>query len=111
MEAGADIRNIVKRLLTEYAQYKSSYGDVETETIFDSTADHYELRHQGWIGQKRIHGCLIHIDIQGDKAWIQHDGTTPGIALELVEAGIPHDRIVLAFKHPETRKLTDFAVQ
>ena len=33
-----------------------------------------------------------------------------GIANELVAAGVPHDCIVLAFKSPEMRKHTDFAV-
>ena len=42
--------------------------------------------------------------------WIQRDGTEYGIAQELVDAGIPKERIVLAFKSPELRKLTEFAV-
>lgn len=110
MDSGPDIKEIIKRLLNEYAAYKISYGEVETETIFDDVKGHYQLMHQGWIGQRRIHGCLLHVDIRDEKAWIQHDGTEEGIANELVEAGIPHDRIVLAFHHPDTRKYTDFAV-
>ena len=43
------------------------------------------------------------------KVWIQHDGTEEGIAEELVTAGIPRDRIVLAFKPPEMRPYTEFA--
>jgi hypothetical protein len=31
------------------------------------------------------------------------------IATQLVEAGVPRDRIVLAFKHSSLRKYTDFA--
>lgn len=34
------------------------------------------------------------------KTWIQRDGTEYGITNELVAAGIPKDKIVLAF-HPE----------
>jgi len=105
-----DLKETLKSILTEYAKYKISYGEVETETVFDDSTGHYELFHVGWIGHKRIHGCLVHADILGDKIWIQHDGTTPGIAIELVEAGVPRDRIVLAFHHPDARKLTDFAV-
>ena len=33
-----------------------------------------------------------------------------GVAEELVEAGIPRDHIVLAFRAPEIRKYTDYAV-
>jgi len=41
--------------------------------------------------------------------WIQYDGTEDGIATQLVEAGVSRDRIVLAFKHPDLGKFTDFA--
>lgn len=110
MDAGLDLKEIIKKIFNEYAAYKISYGEVETETIFDDVKGHYELVHHGWIGRRRIHGCLLHVDIQGDKIWIQHDGTEEGIANELVEVGVPRDRIVLAFHHPDTRKYTDFAV-
>lgn len=35
--------------------------------------------------------------------------TEEGIANELMEAGIPREQIVLAFRHPDTRKHTGFA--
>jgi hypothetical protein len=38
----------------------------------------------GWDGPRRVHGVLLHIDIIGNKVWIQHDGTSPGVAEELV---------------------------
>ncbi len=43
------------------------------------------------------------------KVWIQRDGTQEGIALELEEAGIPKEAIVLGFKRPELRPYTDYA--
>jgi len=49
------------------------------------------------------------VDVREEKIWIQRDGTEEGIANELVEAGIPPDQIVLAFRHPDTRKYTGFA--
>jgi hypothetical protein len=64
----------------------------------------------GWQKVKRIHGCLIHIDIIDGKAWIQRDGTEHGIAKELEAAGIPRDRIVLGFHSSEVRKHTEYAV-
>jgi hypothetical protein len=64
----------------------------------------------GWQKVKRIHGCLIHIDIINGKVWIQRDGTEHGIANELVAAGIPKDQIVLGFYTPEVRQHTEFAV-
>lgn len=58
-----------------------------------------------------IHGSVLHIDIRDGKVWIQYDGMEDSIAEELVEAGIPHEHIVLAFKPPEIRPYTDFAVE
>ena len=75
--------------------------------IFDTSNDHYELMYAGWNGDYRIHGSVLHIDIRDGKVWI---GTEDGIAEEFVEAGIPRDRIVLAFKSPDIRPHTGFAV-
>ncbi len=110
MDTCPNICETIKSILSEYARFKISYGEVESETIFDDVNGHYQLVHHGWIGHRRIHGCLLHVDIRGDKIWIQHDGTEAGIANELVDAGVPRDRIVLAFHHPDTRKHTDYAV-
>lgn len=63
----------------------------------------------GWRGSERIHGTLVHVDIAGGHIWIQYDGTERGIANELVESGVPRDRIVLAFKPPAMRPFTGFA--
>jgi hypothetical protein len=50
------------------------------------------------------------VDIRDGRILIQHDGTEEGIAHAFLQAGIPHQHIVLAFHHPEKRKLTPFAV-
>ena len=108
-----EVRNfpvIVRTIIDHYAQFKSAVGEIDTEVIIDEAKGHFELMRSGWIKGRRVHGCLIHIDIRGDKIWIQHDGTEDGVANELVAAGIPKDKIVLAFKSPEMRKFTDFAV-
>ncbi len=102
-------RKTVKELLHDYA-HPPSHGEIDTVTIFDESQDRYQLVALGWQGKKRVHGCIIHIDIKGDKVWLQHDGTDAEIAMSLVEKGIPKNHIVLGF-HPENiRKHTDFAV-
>ena len=101
---------IVRQVIEHYAGFKPSAGQVEVEVIIDENAGHYELLHSGWANGYRIHGPVIHIDIRDGKIWIQHDGTEYGVANNLVEAGVPKNRIVLAFKSPEMRKYTDFAV-
>ena len=103
-------RKIIEDTLKEFASIRYAYGDIQNEAVLDRDRDRYLVVSQGWDDKKRIHSTLIHIDIIGDKIWIQRDGTEDGIANRLVAAGIPKERIVLAFHSPETRKYTDFAV-
>jgi len=102
--------DIIKRLLREYAAIKPSLGDIEVELVFDDERGHYELMQCGWIGMRRVHGSVVHIDVRGDKVWIQHDGTNDHVAQRLMAEGIPQQRIVLGFHAPYKRPLTDFAV-
>ncbi len=101
----------IEDLLTEYSKFKPSYGDVEVQLIFDREHKHYQLMTIGWNGYKRIHGMILHINIKGEKIWVQHDGTEQGITSDLLELGVPKHDIVLAFQAPSRRKYTDFAVQ
>jgi ketopantoate reductase len=103
-------RRIIRELIQRYAAFRPARGDVQIEVILDEGLDHYELMYAGWNGPYRIHGSVLHIDIRAGKVWIQQDGTEDGIAEELVAAGVPREHIVLAFKPPDVRKHTDFAV-
>jgi hypothetical protein len=76
----------------------------------DRTRDHYVVMNVGWHGERREHGCVIHLDIIGGKVWIQHDGTNWPVADELLAAGIPREDIVLGFHPPNVRRYTHFAV-
>lgn len=100
---------IILRLLREYAAIKPAVGDIEVELVCDVEGGHYELMQCGWIGMRRIHGSVIHIDVKDDKVWIQHDGTSDNVAQRLIAAGIPQDHIVLGFHAPYKRPLTAFA--
>jgi hypothetical protein len=103
-------RAIIESILIEYTKIPYAYGDFQTEAIFDRVRDRYVLMNIGWDDGKRVHGSLAHVDIIDGKFWIQRDGIEHGIANELLEAGIPKDRIVLAFRPPEVRRLTEYAV-
>ncbi len=59
---------------------------------------------------RRVHGCLIHVDIIDGKFWIQRDGTEEGVASDLLKAGIPPERIVLGFLSEELRQDSQFAI-
>ena len=102
-------RQLIMDILREHAQEKPAYGEVEVELVLDESHDHYELSYVGWDDFRRIHGSVVHVDIRDGKIWVQHDGTEDGVATRLLEAGVPRDRIVLAFQHPDKRKLTEFA--
>ncbi len=102
-------RQTIERVLTEYARIPYAYGDIQSQTVFDRAGDHYLLVNVGW-DKRRVHGCLIHVDIIDGKVWVQRDGTEDGIATELEAAGIPKQSIVLGFRSPEVRKHTGYAV-
>jgi hypothetical protein len=103
-------RSLIESILIEYTKIPYAYGEIQTEAVFDRVRDRYVLMNVGWDDGQRVHGSLVHIDIIDGKFWIQRDGIEHGIATELMEAGIPKDRIVLAFRPPEIRRLTEFAV-
>ena len=101
---------IVRAIMDEYADYLPATDGVELEKVYDESHGHYELLLVGWEGHHRTHGIVLHMDIRDGKIWIQHDGTAEGVAHDLERAGIPKDRIVLAFHPPYKRPLTGYAV-
>ena len=103
-------REAVRRVVEEYASYKPSHGQIESEAVIDRDHDHYEVMHVGWDGVRRVHGCVVHIDIRDGKVWVQYDGTSHPVTDELLAAGIPQEDIVLGFHPADVRKLTGFAV-
>lgn len=103
-------RQIIETILSEYVKIPYSLQELESELIIDKQENNYLVMTLGWEGEKRVHGCIIHIEIINNKIWIQRDGTEYGIANELVNAGIPKSQIVLAFHPQDVRKYTDFAV-
>ena len=105
-----EYRQIIECLLTECTRVPYAYGEINIETVFDRKSDRYLLVTVGWDENRRIHGCIIHLDIIDSKIWVQRDGTEDGIANELVEAGIPKEEIVLGFHEPDVRQYTGFAV-
>ncbi len=105
-------RTLLMDLLSRHANLinRSSESDLETYTIFDEARDHYLLFRVGWLGKERIHTPVLYIRIHDGKFWIEEDYTEDGIATELLAAGVPHQAIVLAFRHPALRPYTEFAV-
>ncbi len=64
----------IQDLLTELANYGSSDREVESQLIFDSERDHYQLAHVGWRNKRRIYlssarGHPIYRAVNGSQSW------------------------------------------
>lgn len=103
-------RNKIKELISEYASYQYAYGEIESQAIFDTEHDHYQLVRMGWEGKKRVYGCVMHFDIKDSKIWIQCNFTDVDIAKELMDLGVSREDIVLGFHPAYLRPYTDYAV-
>lgn len=110
MDKVARYRHAVELLVTRHAEFRPSHGNIETIPICDVTHGNYLLLDVGWDSTGRVYAVVFHIRLRDGKVWIEWDGTEPGIASELMEAGIPKEDIVLAFYRAERRAITGFAV-
>ena len=100
----------IKKIITDYVSVPYSQRDIKAKLIISNDENNYLVMTSGWQNKKRVHGCIIHLEIIDGKIWIHRDGTEYGIANELVDAGISKDKIVLGFHPADIRQYTDFAV-
>jgi hypothetical protein len=105
-------RKSIKNFLQAYADSinKNPEPGVEIEIIFDEQNDRYLLLDVGWRGTHRVHHCIFHFDIKGDKIWLQENNTDREVDEDLIQMGISPQEIVIGFHHPSMRKYSDFAV-
>ncbi len=111
MEKVAQYRAYVKQILQHYGAYLPQSESIETQYVFDTEHDHYQVWQVGWDEEEydRIYGCILHVDIKNGKIWVQHNGIEQGIADDFVDMGVPKNDIVLGFHAPYKRKYTGFA--
>ena len=103
-------RKIIRRVLADLAGISHSQPGLKSRTVFDRDHDSYLVVTTGWDGIRRVDHIVAHLDIIDGKIWAQADNTHIGIVRELEEAGVPKTDIVLGFRHPEVRPLTEYAV-
>ena len=103
-------KTLVRDVILEHATHKPAHGNITTRAVIDEEHDIYQVIDIGWQGKRRVFGVILHVDIIGNKIWIQYDGTEHGVAKALVEAGVPCESIVLGFKPEHVRPHTEFAV-
>jgi XisI protein len=111
MDKLTEYRQIIRKIIGEYVELDNRDPDpgVESYLIADEQGDHYFWVSLGWKNNRRIDSVHVFVRLRNGKFWIEEDWTEEGIATELVDAGVPHEDIVLAFQPPEMRKYTDFA--
>ena len=100
----------VEKTLNDHAAIPYSYGDIQQYVIVSRDGTHFLLFNEGWHGKRRVHGVVTHVEIREGKIWIHFDGIEDGITDELLAAGVPKDRIVLAFYPPHLREHTGYAL-
>ncbi len=110
MDRVEEYRDTIQRILEFHHSIPYSHGEIESKLIIDRDRNNFVLMNAGWDGKRRVHGCVVHVEIIGDKIWIHRDGIEDGITCELLEAGVTKDKIVLAFHAPEARQYTGYAV-
>ncbi|MBE9032671.1 XisI protein [filamentous cyanobacterium LEGE 11480] len=102
-------RQCLQAFLTQYAKYGAQTADMETQLIFDTANDHYLLIRTGWEKVHRVHACIFHFDIKGDKIWVQENNTDIEVDKELEALGISKHELVIGFHHPSMREYSEYA--
>lgn len=111
MEKIERYRKIVKDVLTEYAAPRRVYSDgVETQLLFDTQNDHYQVLLSGWPSRKQVFLVAFHFDIKNGKIWLQQNNTDYDIIQDIEARHVPKEDIVLAVHSPAMRQFTDYAV-
>jgi|SRR5215510_3662407 hypothetical protein len=103
-------RQIIIDVLTRLATVPNLEQGIQDRTVFDRSNDSYAVIAEGWDGEERVHHIVAHLEIVNGKVWIQADNTDLVIARELETRGIPKSDIVLGFRPPSVRALSEYAV-
>ena len=114
MEKIEKLREAVKKSLLEWKEFITPRiapedQKLEAKVTFDDENNSYLLLFSGWKANQRVHSLLIHIEIIGEKIWIQEDNTEQGVAADLEKYGVAKNDIVLGFQPPNLRPYTEYS--
>ena len=109
MDKSEHYRDIIEQTLKRIAASWPRLQEVKACMVFDRNSDHYLALTEGWDKARRIHQCVVHLEIINGKIWIQEDLLEHGVAADLEEAGIPKSDIVLGFYPQHVRPHTEYA--
>jgi hypothetical protein len=105
-----EYRQIVQNLIEEIHNYSNNSSEIEEEIVFDRDRDRYLLVDVGWNQKEYVYGTIVHIDIKGEKVWIQRNNTEINLADRLVSSGISREHIVIGLHSPFMRQHSGYAV-
>lgn len=91
---------ILKDIISRYAQHKPGHGRIEAFAVFDDQRQHYCLVDAGWNLGKRVHAMIFFARIVDGKVRLEWDGLHYGITDELIQAGVPEADIIHAWMEP-----------
>jgi hypothetical protein len=103
-------REILEQTLQSYAALPYPYENVLTYVVVSRDHNHFFLMHEGWQGNQRMHGIVVHAEIREGLIWMHYDGIEDSTTADLVAAGVPKESIVLAFHPPYLREHTGYAI-
>lgn len=112
MEKVEKYRQLLQKVLTDFATPRTARPDepVETQLLFDTRNDHYQVLRVGWRDRKQVFLVVFHFDIKGGKIWLHQNASDYDIIGDLEAQGVPKEDIVLAFHSPFMRQHTGYAV-
>jgi hypothetical protein len=98
-------------ILEQFVAQKIANPGLEKQLIADTERNRFQVIVQGWEnGKKFVNSTLLHLEIKGDKIWVQQNWTELQIAQELVKRGVPAEQIVLGFLPEYMREDSEYAV-
>ncbi len=112
MDKVEEYQQVIINVLEEQPDilYDEEQEGVAIHSIYDQVHHRFMIYRTGWSAKQRINSVILYVHLKDSKIWIEEDWTEDGIVPALLEAGIPKEDIVLGFRHPTLRTLTDFAV-
>lgn len=102
------IKEVIEDYLSELRQPTNE--NIEFMPVVDINKNHFQIIAMGWEGYKRVFNLLFHLDIIGDKIWVQEDKMEYSITERLVEKGVSKKDIVIGYFPDYHRPYTEFAV-
>jgi hypothetical protein len=72
MDSVTEYYQIIYPILKEYADLPYRYREIQRRLIVSEDKQHYLFMTWGWENGRRLHGCIVHLEIIDDKIWIVH---------------------------------------